>query len=61
MSGIKLFRLTAGSQQGHWGTGDLEPSLTTQADLDVAKPMILMSYEGRGAVAARETPAGLGS
>lgn len=49
------------SQQGHWGTGDLELSLTTQADLDGAKPMILMSYEGRGAVAAPETPAGPGS
>ncbi len=49
------------SQQGHWGTGDLELSLTTQADLDGAKPMILMSYEGRGAVAAPETPACPGS
>jgi len=49
------------SQQGHWGTGDLELSLTTQADLDGAKPMILMSYEGRGAVAAPEMPAGPGS
>ena len=49
------------SQQGHWGTGDLELSLTTPADLDGAKPMILMSYEGRGAVAAPETPAGPGS
>ena len=58
MRDIKLFCLTAGGQQGHWGTGDLEPSLTTQADLDVAKLMILMSYEGRGAVAAPETPAG---
>lgn len=49
------------SQQGHWGTGDLELSLATQADLDGAKPMILMSYEGRGTVAASETPAGPGS
>lgn len=49
------------SQQGHWGTGDLELSLTTQADLDGAKPMILMSYEGRGAVAAPEMSAGTGS
>jgi predicted transport protein len=38
------------SQQGHWGTGDLELSLTTQADLDNVKPLILMAYEGRGAV-----------
>jgi predicted transport protein len=35
------------SQQGHWGTGDLELSLTSQADLDMAKPLILMSYQGR--------------
>ena len=49
------------SQQGHWGTGDLELSLTTQADLDGAKPMILMSYEDRGAVAVPETLAGPGS
>lgn len=35
------------SQQGHWGTGDLELSLTSQADLDTAKPLILMSYQGR--------------
>ena len=48
-------------QLGHWGTGDLELSLTTQADLDGAKPMILMSYEGRGAVAVPETPTGPGS
>ena len=35
------------SQQGHWGTGDLELSLTSPADLDTAKPLILMSYQGR--------------
>lgn len=35
------------SQQGHWGTGDMELSLTSQADLDTAKPLILMSYQGR--------------
>lgn len=40
------------SQQGHWGTGDLELALTSQADLDAAKPLILMAYEGRGAAAA---------
>lgn len=35
------------SQQGHWGTGDLELSLMSQTDLEIAKPFILMSYEGR--------------
>lgn len=34
-------------QKGHWGTGDLELSLMSQADLDAAKPLILMAYEGR--------------
>ena len=38
-------------EQGHWGTGDLEIALTSQVDLDAAKPLILMAYEGRGAVA----------
>lgn len=33
------------SQQGHWGTGDLELSLTSLADLDVAKPLIFLSYQ----------------
>lgn len=36
---------------GHWGTGNLEVTLTTQADLDAAKPFIMAAYEGRGAVA----------
>ena len=45
------------SQQGHWGTGDLELALTSQADLDAAKPLILMAYEGRAAFAAsKSTP-----
>lgn len=35
------------SQQGHWGTGDLELSLTTLDEFDVVKSMILMAYEGR--------------
>lgn len=35
------------SNQGHWGTGDLELSLTSQADLDAAKALILAAYEGR--------------
>ncbi len=43
-------------QQGHWGTGDLELALTSQADLDAAKPLILLAYEGRGAIAASKTP-----
>lgn len=38
-------------QQGHWGTGDLELTLASQTDLDAAKPLLLMAYEGR-AVAA---------
>lgn len=39
------------SQQGHWGTGDVELSLTSQADLDTAKPLVLMSYLGRSTAA----------
>ncbi len=35
------------SEQGHWGTGDLELTLTSQADLDAAKALILAAYEGR--------------
>lgn len=35
------------SKQGHWGTGDLELSLSSEAELDAAKPLILMAYEGR--------------
>jgi predicted transport protein len=37
------------SQQGHWGTGDLELSLTAPTDLDAAKPLIQLAYEGRAA------------
>ncbi len=40
-------------RQGHWGTGDLELSLSTAIDLDAAKPFILMAYESR----ARPLPA----
>ena len=36
------------SQSGHWGTGDLELSISNAADLDLAKPLIRMAYEGRG-------------
>jgi len=48
------------SQQGHWGTGDLELALLSQVDLDAAKPLILMAYEGRGAasIAAQTALAG---
>lgn len=35
------------SQQGHWGTGDLEISLSTLTDLDAAKMLILAAYEGK--------------
>lgn len=37
-----------GRKFGHWGTGDLELSIASTADLDAAKPMILAAYEGRG-------------
>jgi len=33
---------------GHWGTGDLELSITDPTDMDSAKPLILAAYEGRG-------------
>lgn len=35
------------SEQGHWGTGDLEVSLNAQVDLESAKPLIQMAYQGR--------------
>lgn len=35
------------SESGHWGTGDIEISLSTPADLDAAKSYILKAYEGR--------------
>ena len=31
---------------GHWGTGDLEITIRTDADLEKAKPLLLRSYEG---------------
>lgn len=37
------------SQQGHWGTGDLECSLSTPAELDAVKPLIAQAYLGRSA------------
>ncbi len=36
------------SQSGHWGTGNLELIITNTGDLDIAKPLIRMAYEGRG-------------
>jgi len=44
-------------QKGHWGTGDVELSLSSQSDLEVAKPMIQMAYEGRAKNAAAESSA----
>ena len=43
-------------QQGHWGTGDMELSLTKAADLDLVKPLILQAYEGRAAVGSSQAP-----
>lgn len=40
------------SQQGHWGTGDLELALSTPAQLDAVKPWIAMAYEGKAPSAA---------
>jgi predicted transport protein len=34
------------SAKGHWGTGDVEFSIATQADLDAVKPFIVQAYEG---------------
>lgn len=33
-------------QIGHWGTGDLELTLRTTADLERAKPLLDRSYSG---------------
>lgn len=38
---------------GHWGTGNLEVTLSNSADLDAVKPFINVAYEGR-AVAPSE-------
>lgn len=32
---------------GHWGTGDLEISISNFGDLEQAKPLIVQAYEGR--------------
>lgn len=36
------------TNSGHWGTGDLELVISKDADLDIAKTLIRMAYEGRG-------------
>ncbi len=46
-------------QQGHWGTGDMELSLTKAADLDLVKPLILQAYEGKAAVGSTPAPSAL--
>lgn len=35
------------SQIGHWGTGSVEVTLTSLADLEAIKPFIASAYEGR--------------
>jgi predicted transport protein len=35
---------------GHWGTGNLEVTLSTLADLEAAKPFIVAAYEGKASV-----------
>jgi predicted transport protein len=37
---------------GHWGTGNLEVTLHTLADLEATKPFINAAYEGRAVAAA---------
>jgi len=37
-------------KSGHWGTGDLELSISSSADLDAAKPLMLKAYEGKAAL-----------
>lgn len=38
---------------GHWGTGNLEVTLNTLADLDATKPFINAAYEGRAVAAGK--------
>lgn len=38
---------------GHWGTGNLEITISTMADLDAVKPFINVAYEGRALAAAQ--------
>jgi predicted transport protein len=35
---------------GHWGTGNLEVTLSTLADLEATKPFIMAAYEGKASV-----------
>lgn len=35
------------SDIGHWGTGDMEIALATQAGFDAVKPLITMACKGR--------------
>ena len=37
------------SQSGHWGTGDLELSISNATDFELSKQLIRMAYEGREA------------
>jgi predicted transport protein len=46
------------SQKGHWGTGDVEISLTALADLEAAEPYIAAAYEGRCPAGIQEVGAG---
>jgi len=32
--------------KGHWGTGDLEISLTSAAEFERVKPLLQMAYSG---------------
>jgi predicted transport protein len=38
---------------GHWGTGNLEVTISTMADLDAVKPFINTAYEGRAVAAVK--------
>jgi predicted transport protein len=31
---------------GHWGTGDLQVAISTQADFERAKPLMVRAFEG---------------
>jgi predicted transport protein len=37
---------------GHWGTGNLEITITDLSDLEAAKPLIQRAYEGRSSRAS---------
>ncbi len=42
---------------GHWGTGDLELSLSSMEDLERVKDLVRQAYEGRGQAAGSSEPA----